>query len=247
MTMFGCSTLALATPDGPVLARNMDFFPEDVLAQTSALIYLNCGGQLDFANAGWPGTVGDETAMRAKGFAIALNAVTCSEGSRKTGYPVLLYLRKVFDDATDFDHAVQMLTKQTLASPCLLTIIGTENHQRIVLERTPTRCVARKPDGHRALVTTNDYRALADKPVESNDPNSSSNVLYQTTCHRHDNLSTFFAKHDGTQNVSDEELLYRLTDPGVFSEITAQHVIMRPRQQAIRMFVPRQFVPNGFE
>src|SRR5881409_2912687 len=29
----GCSTIALPTPNGPVLARNMDFFPEDLLAQ----------------------------------------------------------------------------------------------------------------------------------------------------------------------------------------------------------------------
>lgn len=247
MTIFGCSTLALATSDGPVLARNMDFFPEDILAQTSALIYLNRKGKLDFANAGWPGTVGIVTAMSSKGFAVALNAVTCSEGTRKTGYPVLLYLRKVFDDATGFDHAVLMLTKQTLASPCLLTVIGTENHQRIVLERTPTRCVARTPDGDKPLVTTNNYRLFEDKPRDSRQAPSPSDALYQTTCRRFDNLSSAFADHAPTQSATDEELLYHLTDAGILTEITAQHVIMRPRQQAIRMFVPRRFVPHGFE
>ncbi len=246
MSMFGCSTLALATADGPVLARNMDFWPEDILAQTSALIYMNRGNKLDFANAGWPGTVGIVTAMSSKGFAVALNAVTCSEGTRKTGFPVLLFLRKVFDDATGFDHAVQMLTEQTLIAPCLLTIVGTENHQRVVLERTPTRCVARKPEADEPLVTTNDYRLFEDKPRDSRQAPSPSDALYQTTCRRFDNLSAAYANHQPTQRVTDEELLYHLTDPGVFSEITAQHVIMRPRQQAIRMFVPRRFVPNGF-
>ncbi len=246
MTMFGCSTAALATADGPVLARNMDFFPEDVLAQTSALIYMNRGGKLDFASAGWPGTVGVVTAMSSKGFAVALNAVSCSEGSRKTGYPVLLFLRKVFDEATGFDHAVLLLTKQTLASPCLLTIIGTENHRRVVLERTPTRCVARKPDGDEPLVTTNDYRLLKDKPAETKNARVSGNVLNQTTCRRFDNLSKFVAGQNKSQTITDDALLYYLTDPGVFSEITAQHVIMRPREQRIRMFVPRRFVPNGF-
>src|SRR5262245_60548919 len=34
----GCSTLALAGRDGPILARNMDWFPEDLLAQASYLL-----------------------------------------------------------------------------------------------------------------------------------------------------------------------------------------------------------------
>ena len=33
----GCSTIALATPSGPVVARNMDWWPEALLAQASYL------------------------------------------------------------------------------------------------------------------------------------------------------------------------------------------------------------------
>src|SRR5262249_37522067 len=45
----GCSTIALATADGPVLARNMDWWPEDVLARSSWLVRMNRGGRLAFA------------------------------------------------------------------------------------------------------------------------------------------------------------------------------------------------------
>jgi predicted choloylglycine hydrolase len=244
LATMGCSTVALATPSGPVLARNMDFFPEDILAQTSALVRMHRGGELVLANAGWPGSVGVVTGMSGRGFAVALNAVSGPEGSRKTGYPVLLYLRKVLDEAFNFAQAVEMLSKQTLASPCLLTLVGTRNDERIVLERTPTKCATRRPDGDAALVTTNDYRLIKDR-VKDETP-TIEGILYDTTCHRFDNLTRFFADHEAGEEIADEKLLMHLTDPGVIQEITAQHVIMRPKQKQIRMFVPRRFVPNGF-
>src|SRR5436190_16148982 len=55
---FGCSTIALATPDGPVVARNMDWWPEAILAQASYLVQYHRKGTLKFANAGWPGATG---------------------------------------------------------------------------------------------------------------------------------------------------------------------------------------------
>src|ERR1700686_4241735 len=50
----GCSTAALATPSGPVVARNMDWWPEDILAQASYLVQCNRHGAMHFVNAGWP-------------------------------------------------------------------------------------------------------------------------------------------------------------------------------------------------
>src|SRR5262249_52434394 len=100
----GCSTVALPTRDGPVLARNMDWWPEDRLAQASYLIRYSNGGQPRFVNAGWPGAVGVVTGLSHRGFALALNAVSSPDGANKLGYPVLLALRKVLEDAGDFDE-----------------------------------------------------------------------------------------------------------------------------------------------
>jgi hypothetical protein len=46
--------------------------------------------------------------------------------------------------------------------------------------------------------------------------------------------------------ASDAMLLCVLSDPGVIQDITAQHVLIRPREREIRMFVPRRLVdPTG--
>src|SRR5207237_1931878 len=116
-----------------------DWWPEDLLAQSSYLVRCSRRGEFAFANAGWPGAIGVVTGLSARGFAVVLNAVIGPEGIRKTGYPVLLHLRRVLEDARDFDDALRLLSEQTLAAPALFTLAGRDNAQRVVLERTPTR------------------------------------------------------------------------------------------------------------
>src|SRR5262245_18894317 len=54
----GCSTVTLATPQGPVVARNMDWWPEHIIAQASYQVLCVRGNELAFINAGWPGAIG---------------------------------------------------------------------------------------------------------------------------------------------------------------------------------------------
>lgn len=236
---FGCSTIALATPDGPVVARNMDWWPEEILAQASFLIRYTEGDTFRFANAGWPGAIGVVTGLSGRGFAVVLNAVLSPEGVNQAGYPVLLYLRRVLEDARNFDDALRMLTGQKLTAPALITLVGSLNEQRVVIERTPTRHALRRPAGDEPLITTNDYRALsrpeADERAE----------IYRTTCSRFDALGRFFAGHRPDQEVKDAALLYMLSDPAVIQGITAQHMILRPRQGEVRLFIPRRFGSVG--
>jgi hypothetical protein len=67
LAAFGCSTAALSTPSGPVLARNMDWWPEDVLARASFLVRFERNGQMQFCTAGWPGAVGVVTGLSGRG------------------------------------------------------------------------------------------------------------------------------------------------------------------------------------
>src|SRR5262249_4755331 len=83
------------------------------------------------------------------------------------------------------------------------------------------------------LLTTNDYRLLTD--AQGQDPGD---MLLRTACPRYDRLSQLVANHRPQEEVADEALLYALSDPGVIQEITAQHVIMRPRAGVMRLFVP---------
>src|ERR1700732_1780780 len=46
LASLGCSTIALPTAQGPVLARNMDWWPEDLLARASYLVRFRRNGKL---------------------------------------------------------------------------------------------------------------------------------------------------------------------------------------------------------
>jgi Acyl-coenzyme A:6-aminopenicillanic acid acyl-transferase len=238
LAALGCSTVALPTPSGPVVARNMDWWPEEQLARASYLIRCSESGHFRYASAGWPGTIGVVTGLSARGFAVVLNAVLSPEGTRKTGYPVLLHLRRVLEDAADFDAALTMLKKETLASPALVTLVGSDNAQRVVIERTPTRHALRWAGRDEPLFATNDYRLLF-KPQTG-----TGSIIYETTCTRYEALCRFFAGHRPDRDVEDEELLHVLSDPAVIQSITAQHILMRPRTGAIRLFVPRRLLNN---
>lgn len=237
--MFACSTIVLPTATGPVLARNMDFWPEKWLARASTLIRHRRQGKLAFANAGWPGAIGVVSGLSARGFAVVLNAVGDFGGINKLGYPVLLHLRRVLEDADSFDSAVDWLASEKLAAGALFTVAGTENHQRVVVERTPTRSVLRRPVGDQPLVTTNDYRMLGKSPAHAE------HELLATSCSRFDCLWRQFQAHLPSDSVEDARLLYALTDPSVRQSITAQHMIFRPREQSVRLFVPRDLVEDG--
>jgi hypothetical protein len=233
----GCSTVALPTPSGPVVGRNMDWMPEDLLARASYLVRVVRGGAFQFANAGWPGAIGVVTGLSARGFAVVLNAVRCEERQALTGYPVLLHLRRVLEHAADFDAALRLLSQQRLTSAALFTLVGSENRQRVVIERTPTRHALRWPREDEPLLVTNDYRLLFQPETHAN------GSIYQTTCDRYDALCRFFARHRPDREVGDSELLYILSDARVIQDITAQHILMRPRTGQVRLFVPRRLLP----
>ena len=149
----------------------------------------------------------------------------------------MLHLRRVLEDANSFDEALEMLSKTKLATSGLITLVGTENHQRVVVERSPTKFALRWAENDsQPLVTTNDYRLLY-KP-ETRD----SMEIYQTTCRRFDHLCGHFANHCPTTEVTDAQLLYVLTDDHILQGITAQHILMRPQRGEIQMFVPRRLL-----
>ncbi len=232
--LFACSTVVLPTSTGPVLARNMDFWPEQWLARASTLIRFHRSGEPAFVNAGWPGAIGAVSGMSSRGFSIVLNAV--GGGVNKLGYPVLLHLRRILEDADSFDSAVRSLASEKLAAGALFTVAGMENHQRVVVERTPTECALRRPNGDEPLVTTNDFRLLGKSATQLE------HELLATSCSRFDSLCRFFGSHRESDSVEDTRLLYALTEPSVRQSITAQHMIFRPREQSARLFVPRDLI-----
>ncbi len=237
----GCSTMALATPAGPVLARNMDWVPESLLARASALCRWHRADSAAFAAAGWPGAIGVVSGLSTRGFGLVLNAVTCRERVNVRGYPMLLFLRRVIEDARNFREALAWLRDTPLASPGLITLVGTTNDERAVIERTPRRAMVRLPDGLAPLVTTNDYQAFKEAAREA----VAGPMGGTSSCSRLEALRCATRNETGTREIHDDELLFWLSDPQVMQTITAQHVILRPAAGTLRLFVPGRLLKSA--
>jgi len=242
LAYMACSTVALPTPDGPVVARNMDWWPEEKLAAASCALHSVRGGRLEYAIAGWPGSMGVVTGLSGRGFAVVLNAVLSDEKYRLTGYPVLLFLRTVLQDAPNFDQAVEMLSGHRLFTNGLITVVGTANHERVCIERTPSRCFLRWGEGGDPLVTTNSYVALEDTGRNRYGPEIEE--LFASTGSRYSNLLRLSRDINVKGEGLTTALLYALTDEGVIQSITAQHVVMQPSKQHIDVFVPRRLLAS---
>jgi hypothetical protein len=222
MGMYGCSTMVLATGDGPLVARNMDWSPTDLIARASCVVPTSHG-----LNAGFVGAPGVVTGLSLRGFAVVLNAVGC-ERLLPDGYPVLLFLRRLLDEATDFDDAVRMARTTPLLSSALLTLAGTSNDQRVVVERSPTRAALRLPEGNKPLVTTNHYLALQQQG---------------DGCERYRCLSRWAEQLP--PRPADADALDLLLREPLYCGITAQHIVMHPATGRVRMWVPSALLAGG--
>jgi hypothetical protein len=220
MGLWSCSTLALATPDGPLVARNMDWVPEGLLARASCVTELP-GGRC----AGFVGATGVVTGLARAGFAVVLNAVPGRLDPE--GFPVLLFLRRLLDEARSFDEAVRLTCSERLACSALITLAGTANAQRVCVERTAREHRLRWAEGDRPLVVTNHYRRL-----EAPD-----------ACPRYEYLE----RHAPSLRASPgaEELLALLRHDDVRQSITAQHVLACPATETFRCFVPAELLEEG--
>ncbi|XAL98916.1 C45 family autoproteolytic acyltransferase/hydrolase [Phycisphaeraceae bacterium D3-23] len=236
ISMFGCSTMALATTNGPALARNMDWWPEDLLARATYLLDYRNNNSPALVTAGWPGSIGAVSGMSHRGFAATINAVAAPEGLAMTGYPVLLHLRRVLQDAANFDAALDQLSHTKLTTGVLFMLVGTENHHRVVIERTPTRHALRWAEDDFPLLVTNDYRILDQTTGDTK------SMLAQTACARYTALEALARSLSPKEAASDTPLLDCLTDDRVQMGITAQHMIFRPASGHARAFVPTRLL-----
>ncbi len=234
MKMVGCSTAALATERGPVLARNMDWAPPALLAQAAVTLRYTRRGEHRWSSAGWPGLAGVVTGLSARGFAVAVNAVLHDEGFRWRGEPMLLFLRRVLEEAADFDAALRMIRTARLMSTGLITLVGSTNDQRVCVERTPTRASVRRAPGDAPLVTANDYRSEMPGARAADDYFSD---LTPGSCARLERLERCVAPLRPA-DVTEAALLGALTDAGVQQSITAQHIVIHPARGEMAHRVP---------
>lgn len=189
----GCTAFAVNTDDGPLHARNMDWFSHgNCLSEFTTIINFRRGRELVFQSVGWPGAVGVLSAIAPGRFTVTLNAVLSDE-PMQMATPVTIMLREACQTARDFAEAVELLSATPITSDCLLLVTGTQRGEMVVIERTPTRHAIRSAEGD-YIIVTNDYRMIDCTAV------GPSNEIYESACGRFDK-----ARRRLTPTVPEEE------------------------------------------
>lgn len=214
----GCSAFAVDTADGPLHARNLDWWTTGNLLRDETLV-VDCRrrGQTRYRLVGWPGFIGAFSGIAPGRFAITLNAVL-SDDAPVIAEPVVFLIRRVLDEASTFAEALVALRDAPIASDGLLLLTGIEPGEMAVIERTPTRAAVRGPS--RGFVeVTNDYRRIDVTATVHGDLGASS-------CRRSQRLDTLL----GSDSPSSADDAFRLlSDARVKMGITVQQMVLHPR------------------
>lgn len=225
---FGCTAFAVDTEQGPLHARNLDWWTENRLLADNTMIARFVGAPAgEFVTVGWPGFVGAFSGMAPGRFAITLNAVFSGEPTQ-LATPVVFLIRSVLEEAASFAEAVERLSGAPIPSDCLLLVTGARTGEMVVIERTPTRHALRGPEGAGVLCATNDYLSMAH---EAGEPK---NELEASSCSRYDRISQLL----NTASPTPEECFTFLSDPEIVMDITVQQMVFRPSDGMCRWRIP---------
>jgi hypothetical protein len=234
----GCSTVAASTPEGPLHARNLDWeFPRGLLKKHLVVARMRNGRCGDYALVTWPGMFGALTGVAPGRFSITVNFVTHEKDSSKAGlakravsgyWPVTWAVRHAFDQAKTYKKAVKMLRDELLLAPVLLTVVGTNNSERVVIECSCDDYELRESAKDEPLIVTNHYELdeTHDWNVDLEDSDS---------CDRYEALDSLLEDEDATP----ASLLEALSNEDVLSEDTQYQVVMQPATGRLIVRVPK--------
>ncbi|MBN8611072.1 MAG: hypothetical protein J0L92_10835 [Deltaproteobacteria bacterium] len=158
--VLGCTGIAIDRDDGPIHARNLDWWsPARLLATSTWIVRYEGAPAGPFEVVGWPGFVGAFSAMAPGRFSVSMNAVAAVNEKPTIGGSVPMVVRRVLETARTYDDAVTELSRVPLTADCLLLVTGVRGRELVVIERTSTRAELRAAENG-ILVVTNDYRAM---------------------------------------------------------------------------------------
>lgn len=225
--MMGCTAFAVDRGDGPLHARNLDWWSDARLLSLATLVTEFQGAPAgNFITVGWPGFIGAMSGVAPGRFAVTLNSVL-SFDAFELATPVVFLLRDVLATARDFAEALARLAETSVASDSLLLLTGVRQGELAVIERTPRRHAIRRGEAGTVAVT-NDYRALGDGLENS------SSLIAQTSCSRFDRICELLQ-----QPATDYDTCLRyLEDPNVRMDMTMQHMVFHARSGEYRVKLP---------
>lgn len=231
--VMGCTAFAIDTPNGPIHARNLDWWTKNNLLCTHTAIteYLPGENTYGFKAVGWPGYAAVLSGMAPNRFSITLNAVLSDE-PHGVSNSISFLLRTVLATAKDYHSAVEILSKAEIVPDCLLLVSGVNKGEMCVIERTPTKSAIRKPENG-FIAVANDYQLI------NADTSEVQSELQATSCGRFNKISKLISSY---QPDSIDSCFYCLSDPEVIMGITVQQMVMSASQSLLEFRPPKTYV-----
>lgn len=127
-----CSSLSKNTPDGPILARNMDW-PLDGLDDCTISVDFEGAPAGEFTAITFPGFSGVLTGIAPERFSASINMMIEDYGFDIRDTPVAFLLREVFEECVDYDAAVDFLMQSDVFAPAFIHLVGTKPDEQCVI------------------------------------------------------------------------------------------------------------------
>ncbi len=222
--VFGCTSFCTTKNKERIHARNLDWWSENnSLGSFTKIFDFEKKGELIYSLVSWPGFVGALSGVKKGKFSITLNAVFSNEAPQ-LAIPITFLIRDVLEKASDFDEAVKILSETTIASDCLLMVVGEEEKQQVVIERTPTKYAIRKPVDDN-LIVTNEYLSLTENK-------QTQDTLQLTASGRHNRVKELL-KIKSSEKIGDYFLI--LSDKKIKMDITVQQMIFNVKTGEVHL------------
>ena len=216
-TVIGCTAFAVNTSEGPLHARNLDWWTRDgILSRHTATCHFTGAPAGRFTTIGWPGFIGAFSAVAPGRFAISLNAVLSLEKA-VPAMPIVFLIRNILENTKCFDEAKYLLSETPIPCDCLLLLTGVKAGELVVIERTPTRHAIRYAVNGQISVTNSYQKIVADTGTPTSE-------LLATSCNRFNRIQELVSQR---RPISAEACLEHLSDPGVRMKITMQQMVFQ--------------------
>lgn len=169
---WGCTSAVYESPTGPKLTRVLDW-PFKALGENLMVAHQR-GVAGDFYNITWPAVSGIFNAVAQGRFAAALNQAPMRRHHtgialdwmrnrvhvyRNHALPPAHLLRKVFETASSYDEAKEMLMHEPISLPVIYTLSGTKAGEGCVIERLENTVAVREIDSQGAVSVANHFES----------------------------------------------------------------------------------------
>jgi len=127
-----------------IFGRNLDYLPLGVATQYNMIAIYHPDNKKSFASIIWPGFTGVLSGINQDGLAIAM-LVSLDGMDSSDGMPSVILLRKIMENASNIDDAIEIIKQSDRSVPVNLAIVDAAN-QSVIAEITHNRVALRYPE-----------------------------------------------------------------------------------------------------